>query len=296
MEAIDEFLESGDRPTKIASSVIKIATAAELLLKEKLERICPALVLDTIDENALQVAKIFELGNKMQNRKELDGVELKTAAFPKLLNRTSKFFDLKTFKSSLSKLHEIRNSLVHHRGKVDLAEVNILLIEKVFPFFEEFTRNEKYLQFRLKPEIWKRLKKLEESSWDAVVTDTAKKLAHYEDKAKRLSKQRTALLLEAAPEPGEDEEIVSQGLQCPACRNNSLSAFSSFDVDFDETGPVSGHILFTMRCGVCGLELEEDEIHLIIAQFEKFFGATGTQDQKDQWEEAVQEPDYSDAY
>ena len=72
MEAIEEFLESGARPRKIASCVIKIATATELLLKDKLEKVCPALVLDSIDPNALQVAKIYGLSNKMLNPKELE--------------------------------------------------------------------------------------------------------------------------------------------------------------------------------------------------------------------------------
>ena len=63
-EAIDEFLESGAKPTRIASCIIKIATATELLLKEKLEKICPALVLDAIDDNALQVAKIYGLSDR----------------------------------------------------------------------------------------------------------------------------------------------------------------------------------------------------------------------------------------
>ena len=88
MEAIEEFRESGAKATKIGSCVIKIAIATELLLKEKLEKICPALVLETIDESALQVAKLHSLGNKMLSPKELERVEIRTASFPKLLNQS----------------------------------------------------------------------------------------------------------------------------------------------------------------------------------------------------------------
>jgi hypothetical protein len=291
-EALEEFLESGARPTKIASSIIKIATAAELMLKRNLEAICPALVLDAVDE--MQVAKIFGLRNKLLAPKALDAVVVRTNAFPKLLARSGKFFDLSKFEKPLIRLHDIRNSLVHHHGSVDVAAVNLLLIKEIFPFFEQFTRNDKSMHFRLKPEMWARLKQLEESSWNLLITDLSKKLAHHADKARRLSSKRAALLLKESPESGLNEEIVDQGLLCPACKNASLAAFSEVDVDFDESGPVGGHFFFTMRCGVCGLELGDEEIHQVIAQFDKFF-ETG-EAELHRWEEAIEEPDFSDFY
>jgi len=80
---------------KLASAVVKLMAATELLLKEELERICPALVLDKVDDDGLQVAKAFGLAKELINPKQLESVELKTAPFPKLLNRATKFIDLK---------------------------------------------------------------------------------------------------------------------------------------------------------------------------------------------------------
>src|ERR1700729_2635916 len=80
-EAINDFLESGTTPPKIASSVLKFATGVELLLKDKLEKICPGLILEKIDDGGLQVAKVFALGQQMRKPKELDSVDLKTANF-----------------------------------------------------------------------------------------------------------------------------------------------------------------------------------------------------------------------
>ena len=164
IEAIHEFLESGARTTKIGSCVIRIATATELLLKEKLVKICPALVLEKIDDSALQVAKIYGLGSKMLNAKELENVETKTTTFPKLLSRVGKFFDIAKATPYLLELHSIRNDLVHHRGEVDLLKVNLILIEQLFPFLEQFTKGDASLRFHLKPETWKQLNKLAESS------------------------------------------------------------------------------------------------------------------------------------
>jgi hypothetical protein len=297
MEAIEEFLESGAKATKIGSCVIKIAIATELLLKEKLEKICPSLVLETIDESALQVAKLHSLGSQMLNPKELEKVEIRTASFPKLLNRAGRFFDLGGSKSHLAALHNIRNELVHHRGKVDVAEVNLLLIEKIFPFLEQFTKGDPLLKLRLKPEMWKRLRQLAESSADVVTTEIAKKIAHFADSAKRLSTKRAQLLLNASPEIENDEEIVEEGLLCPACANRSLIAFSGWDVNIDdETGrPISGSLYFVMRCKVCGLLLDPDEIVRVLDQFERFLG-DGQEQEKKKWEQAIIEPDYSDVY
>jgi hypothetical protein len=293
-EAIEEFLESGAKPKRIASCVIKIATATELLLKEKLENICPALVLDGIDEYGLQVAKLYGLSKKMISPKELDNVEIRTASFPKLLNRSAKFFDLRDIRAHLTKLHGIRNNLIHHRGEVNLAEVNLLLIDKIFPFCERFTKDDKYLHFRLKPTIWKQLGKLAESSRDEFVSDLAKKLAHYGTRAEKVSAIRIKFLLTAPVELEGTETLNQEGLRCPACRNQSLAAVDGFDVEYEEGGPFASPYHF-MLCKVCGLSLDQSEVEQIIFEFERFFGED--QDaEKESWEEVIQEPEFPNEY
>ena len=53
-EALDDFLESGAKSSRIASAVIKIATGVELLLKHYLEQICPALILEKPDDAGIK--------------------------------------------------------------------------------------------------------------------------------------------------------------------------------------------------------------------------------------------------
>jgi hypothetical protein len=76
---------------------------------------------------------------------------------------------------------------------------------------------------------WKRLQQLADSSADVVATELAKKIAHFADVAKRLSKKRTQLLLTAKIEGEEDEDTVTEGLTMPSvqepftgCANSSL--------------------------------------------------------------------------
>src|ERR1700727_2688899 len=94
IEAVRDFLESGPNPSKIASAVIKVITGVELLLKDRLEQICPALILEKIDQPGLLVAKLYSLGKQMRNPSDLDDVDLKTAGFETLLLRAAKFIEL----------------------------------------------------------------------------------------------------------------------------------------------------------------------------------------------------------
>lgn len=128
VDAIREFLASGPDPQKIASAVIKVAIGVELLLKYRLEKICPALILDKIDDAGLQVVKAFDLGKHLTALTDLDKVELRTANFDVILKRASKFINLSNSERHLVRLHKIRNQLIHHTGEVDLLEVNLLLV------------------------------------------------------------------------------------------------------------------------------------------------------------------------
>jgi hypothetical protein len=179
---------------------------------------------------------------------------------------------------------------------VDVAEVNLLIIHKIVPFLEQFTKDDPFLQLRLKRDTWKRLRQIADESADVVTTELAKKVAHFAERAKRLSKKRIEELLMARTEVKPGEDIVMEGLQCLACKNRSLTTFSGWDVDTDEFGhALSGWMYFGMRCKVCGLGLDQEDIELIIAQFDKFIGE-GQEEEKGNWERAIIEPDYSELY
>lgn len=295
LEAISEFLQSGAQPTKFVSCIIKIATATELLIKAKLEKLCPALVLDRIDDEALHVAKVFGLSKKLRNPSDLDHISVKTVSFPKLLCRAAKFFDLSGFQDGLARLHKIRNELIHHAEEIDIDEVNLLLITKIFPFLEEFTKDDKLLTFTLKPETWEQFRKLAESSSDAIATEISKKLAYHAEVARKLSASRITALSATQPEARRDEEIIETDLLCPACRNESLSSYSGWDVDYDDGLPVGAIHFSGVRCRVCGLELDQDEMEAVVGSFERFFGKDYPEE-KAAWKNAIAEPDYSDMY
>jgi transcription elongation factor Elf1 len=292
-EAIADFLESGDRPKRIVSSVIKTATSVELLLKEKLSKICPSLILELFDQDGLQIVKAHQLARMMLHPQKLERVEIKTARFPVLLSRCAVFFDIESAIPDLLKLYRLRNSLIHHRFGIEMLETNLLLIQKVFPFLENLTKDHKYLKFRIPVKTWEKLRKLEKACVDSLAGNLAKKLAHYEALAEKIPAKRVVLLIKSNPEPvSGNEEILDDGLVCPACQNESLSCIRAFDVDYDDRGMSSGYLYFYMRCKVCGVLIEEDEIRHIVDHFEDFIGKA---EEKQYWQQVFQ-PDLPDEY
>jgi hypothetical protein len=293
VEAIREFLASGPDPQKIGSAVLKVAIGVELLLKYRLEKICPALILDKIDEAGLQVIKAYDLGKHLITPVDLDKVTLKTANFDVILKRASKFIDLANYERHLLKLHQIRNQLIHHTGEVDLLEVNLLLVQHIFPFLEQASTADLKLKLWLRADLWARIKKIEKESIDAFTSQLAKKIVHHGEIARRLNAKQLQQRRNAEPESDSDEIISNDSLRCPACGNDTLVAFGNFDVEWDrETRtPISASYYVVMICKVCELQLESAEIEHVIAHFEKFCGTDELQN-KPAWEEAITEQDF----
>ncbi len=293
-EAISDFLESGAKSSRLASAIVKVATGVELLLKNMLEKVCPALILDKVDDAGLQIAKVFGIEKRLRLPSEAEKVDLRTVAFPILLLRAGKFFDvIEQYAAALTKLHKIRNSLVHHKGTVDVLEVNLLLVKSVFPFIERVSRSDKSLELRISSTTWKRIRQLEAQSVDALTSQLAKKIAYCSSLAGRLSKQKVSLLAQSETEKDSEHEITEDNLHCPACGNETASIFQEAEADYDESGLVGGFFVFSMRCRVCGIELDEDEIQCIISDFGTYIDQSAAAE-KQHWELGITPPDLSD--
>jgi hypothetical protein len=291
-DALNDFLESGAKTSRIASAIIKIATGVELLLKDRLERICPALVLEKLDDAGMQVAKIFNLGKQMRSPKDLDTVELRTAAFPVLLNRATKFFDIADVSPHLYRLYKIRNSLIHHRGTVDVLEVNLLLVQHIFPLVERLSREDKEREFLISKETWAKIDKLRNLSVDALSSQLAKKIAHHSGIFSRTSAEKRVVLAASRPErEASGEDLTESNLICPGCKSETLAAFQDYDVDTEDGEVVAAYNIPSMRCRVCGLRIDEDEIRYIIANFKEYVGEN--EEEKKFWEQSIDVEDLS---
>jgi hypothetical protein len=286
VEALDDFLESGAKTSRITSAIIKIATGVELLLKDYLERICPALILEKLDNPGMQIAKVFNLRKHMRSPKDLDAIEVRTATFPVLLERAARFFDIAEATPHLHKLHKIRNSLIHHQGRVDILEVNLLLVQHIFPLVERLSKLDKYLGLRIPRETWKKIRELEKTSVDALSSQLAKKLAHHSRIFGRLPTKKIPLLVASDAEtPTSGADLIESNLICPACKTEALAAFQDFDADVEDGEVVGASMISTMSCRVCGLELDEDEIRHIIENFKEYVGDDEAEEEL--WAESI---------
>jgi hypothetical protein len=241
----------------------------------------------------MQVAKIFDLRKQMHSPKDLDAVELRTATFPVLLNRATKFLDIGDAAPHLHKLHKIRNSLIHHRGAVDILEVNLLLVRHIFPLVERLSTTGKYRKPFISKNAWSKIRGLEKRSVSDLSSQLAKKITHYSEVFSRLSDKKVGLLAASQPETlVAGEELVESRFMCRACKNETLAAFRDYDVETEDGEPVAAYVAPNMRCRVCGLKLEESEILYIIANFTEYVGDDETE--KKAWKQWIDEclPDF----
>jgi transcription elongation factor Elf1 len=103
------------------------------------------------------------------------------------------------------------------------------------------------------------------------------------------------LLAKSETETDSDHEITEDNLHCPACGNETVSIFMETEVDYDESGPVGGYFVFSLKCRVCGIELDEDEIQHVVSKFEAYLGKD-TAGEKKYWEQAITPPEPEDSY
>ena len=122
-EGLKEFLESGNDARRIVSCLIKTQISIELIFKEYLKGICPALILERIDDEGIQVIKIFSLEGKTTNRTKNNKQELRTANFVIILKRLNQFVDLSAIMDKLLELSKLRNEVVHHEININLDDI-----------------------------------------------------------------------------------------------------------------------------------------------------------------------------
>ena len=268
--AIKDFLESGTNTSRMAGAILQVATAVELLLKNYLEKICPALILDKIDDAGLQVAKLYDLGKVMISPKELDATTLKTASFSNIIQRVGKFMDLSKDEKHLRDLQNIRNALVHHRRKVEVLKVNLLLARHIFPFVRKLGQMDRSVVLRITSETWDKIQELERLSVSALASQIAKRIAHFSNLASEMSEAKTLHLAKSIPELNSKEDITSDDLSCLACHRNTATIFRDIDVDVEDGEIVGAYATFRMTCRVCEIEFDYEELNYIVKNFEKF--------------------------
>lgn len=271
-EAINEFINSGTEIHKIVSACIKTALTVELALKIILEQICPALLLENQKgDYGLQIAKIFHLENQLLNPRSLESVGVRLAGFGVIMERASKFIDLKKVKRNLKKLADIRNSLVHEMpGEHEIQKINALLARHVLPFLRKLLQTHKLSSNDILEDrrLWREIKSIGTDKEDLLFKELKKKLLHFQSLASKIGKSRLKALLKLKPVLSETAAIVKDNLLCPSCLNQSLAFIVEADFDWNPDG-VMEHAFTFMKCRVCELELDQDEKEYIDVYFDK---------------------------
>lgn len=286
-EALNDFLESGENPRKIVSCVIKTQTSIELIFKEVIKQICPALILEKVDDDGLQVAKVFNLGEKMLDKSVLEKTEIRTVNFTTLLKRFSKFYDIQTSFNKLLKLNQIRNGLVHHEISLEIGEVNLLLAKDIFPFLHSFLVSLNpnpslppkpgMLLMDLNKGLWDKLAKVEKEMVNKFGGTLTMKIEHFKQKSESLSEPQKESLAKCEVTIDENESILEENFDCPSCRNQNMAFVVGVDYDWNPDGVITNTYDY-MKCPICGLKINSDEMDFIKNHKSKFFGKNPQKD------------------
>lgn len=257
-ESINDFFESGSDMNKLPICIIKAAIAAELIIKDKLEEICPALILEKIDDDGLQLIKLYNLDSK-RSRKKHKNIQLKTASFPVLIKRAENFLPINPHRNALIGLHKIRNELIHHKAELDVFEINVLLTKKIFPFLKEILK-----QNEISEKTWEHLENIKKEIASVFFSELMKKITHHHQEANSLSKHKIKVLLNSNLELEDKSETINQAdLECPSCHYKSMAHVLGLDIDYPLDGGELMNVYQEMRCRVCDLRLDEMEIELL---------------------------------
>lgn len=287
-KVLDNFLALPGDTFNILQVVMLSGVLLEAVIKEKLKKINPALILDNID--SIPVALVSGKTSHILKDIKFDMDDVKTAAISKLIKRLESFEDLSKLQTSFSFFFKIRNRIMHNSINVLVNErtVNIILVKKIIPFLKEY--------INVNSSIWKKFERFANVVGTEFIENLMKLVLEHEKIAETISEEKAKELMSKGSSLSSDEHFLSNGLVCPSCKNDSLDIIMGVDYDYCDHEIMATGMYNIGRCKVCGLELDDQEIQGIVDNQEKFFTES---DNTEEWDVAL-EPnygyDYSDCY
>ncbi len=256
-EAIDDLIKGSADMRMLVNSIIKAAVSAELLMKQKLMGICPALLLEKIDDSGINLARVYEMED-MVRKEALSSNPIKTVRFEILLKRAVAYQVIEEKdKEFLTKLGKHRNAILHHKETIDADKIRILLARDTFPLLKRLIPSDSIILGDR--QVWETLNKISNDSIPGVVADMQANFAEHKKVRSGLSAKEISDRTGAAVQKGEGEIIEQRDLLCPACNEPSMAALIGADAE-DEGDGMMLTAYSRMECRVCGLILDDDDI------------------------------------
>lgn len=287
-EVLDSFLDLPGDTFNILQVIMLSGVLLEAVIKEKLKKINPALILDNVD--SIAIALVSNKKSSILKGIKFDQDDVKTAPISKLINRLESFENLDKVKTNFSSFLRIRNRIMHNAMDVSIDErtINFLLIKSVLPFLRE--------HISISPTIWKKFEKFADVVGTEFIENLMKLVLKHEKIAEDITEEKIKELMSKRFNLSSDEHFLSNGLVCPSCKNDSMDIIMGVDYDYCDHEIMATGMYNIGRCKVCGLELDDQEIQGIVDNQKNFF-IEG--DNAEEWDAAL-EPnygyDYSDCY
>lgn len=258
---IDHYLETGVEIINYKQAVINFQVGVELLLKERLRRENEIFVYEKYDFDSLLNVLIEDHANLLEKPK---GKRPNTASFGEVMRRI-RFFSkaAKDHYRDLSALSKVRNDLVHYEAEIQPEMLEVLVGIKLFSFLEDFLGPELGLDLEefLGEERYQALVNISTAVRHRMETAVAKKVELARRRYRQLHdvdiEDRRVRHRRAVEKVSADLRTHFKLAECPACGEECILLLDA-DVD-DESGMPTSLFIEELMCGVCRLNLEDDE-------------------------------------
>lgn len=281
---VENFISGHEDLFRLIETIILSHLLVEIVIKDGLRAINPALVLEAID--AEDVAIVSGKKAALLNSTKDDA---KSAKFTVLLGRYLQFENVTRYRKSLDDLALLRNRIAHAGAGIKLGvnEHAVLLSRFIFPFIKE--------RVEISPYLWKDFEKIQHLVYNEFMATLGRKIIAHRRKVNGVSASVIQQRIDAGPElmdhgvtGGEYEEF--ENLPCPACGHKSTSIVNGVEIE-DADGRLAHGWSYSI-CSVCDLKMNrEEQEEIALRQPDKYFR---TVPDMGSWESALVERDSLD--
>lgn len=259
---LSNFIKNENDSFSLLETVVLSCITVEAIVREKLKKINPALLLDQIDP--VSIALLSNKKDKLATTPVKEISDVKTANISVLIDRYLMFYRKSGYKDSINSLFNLRNRILHaaQDNIIDKYNLTLLLTRSIFPFIKNYVK--------VSEDKWFHIEKIKKIAYSDFKLDLVQKIVEFKEHADKMTKEEKEQLFKEPPYVDKDEESLANNLLCPACGYSSVSLVSGVDFDWNPDGILTNGY-YLARCRVCEIEFSKNEFEEIADNSDIYF-------------------------
>lgn len=274
------FIRNENDSFSLLETIVLSCITIEAIVREKLRKINPALLLDQIDP--VSIALLSNKKDKLITTPTKEISDIRTANISILIDRYLMFYRKSGYKDGISSLFNLRNRILHasQDNVIDKYSLTLLLTRSIFPFIKSYVK--------VSEDKWSQIEKIKKVAYNDFKLDLVQKIIAFKEHADKMTKKEKDELFNEKPFIDENETSLSDNLLCPSCKYSSTTLVSGVDFDWNPDGVMTNGY-YLARCRVCEIELDKNEFEEIADNSDEYFSP---EEQDFSWTNVIREEEY----